>query len=49
MLDIRAFHVRVINNFSLPIALFEDLVNEWVENQRSTTMKKGRQRSGSDL
>jgi len=32
--DIRAFHDTVIGNGSVPIAVLEDLVNEWIDAQR---------------
>jgi uncharacterized protein (DUF885 family) len=32
--DIRDFHDTVVGNGSVPIAVLEDLVNEWIESKR---------------
>lgn len=32
--DIRGFHDTVVGNGSLPIAVLEDIVNEWIDNQQ---------------
>ena len=31
--DIRAFHDTVVGNGSVPIAVLEDIVNQWIDSQ----------------
>jgi uncharacterized protein (DUF885 family) len=32
--DIRGFHDTIVGNGSLPIAVLEDIVTEWIDNQQ---------------